>query len=183
MAAVEKHGYPHRWYVSNKNGKLLLVRKSGLIDEFLQELNSIPAWREVIDSLFWHHKELFLTDYEWESTINFEIIGNTTSVCEDQRNFSESYLEGSIEVLERHLSETMMRRKRDMDIEKVLKEALRRLFKLYSPRQVSLYEILCCPTCKGRLVFGAESIDCLRCHISYPVVRGVPVMLMEYSCR
>lgn len=42
-----------------------------------------------------------------------------------------------------------------------------------------LLEILACPKCKGSLSPAEASLDCPACRLSYPVVDGIPVMLIE----
>jgi len=39
--------------------------------------------------------------------------------------------------------------------------------------------LLRCPSCKGSLLPGALKLECSSCQISYPVVKGVPVLLDE----
>ncbi len=40
-------------------------------------------------------------------------------------------------------------------------------------------EILRCPACHGELTDGAASFTCAACDVTYPVVDGVPVLLVE----
>ena len=44
-----------------------------------------------------------------------------------------------------------------------------------------LLEVLACPKCHGRLEPSPEraSLDCPACKLAYPVVDGIPVMLVE----
>ena len=44
-----------------------------------------------------------------------------------------------------------------------------------------LLNILACPACKGDVEYDAkaQSIRCLECSLVYPVVDGIPVMLVD----
>jgi len=44
-----------------------------------------------------------------------------------------------------------------------------------------LMEILCCPVCKGDLVFDAtaETLTCNVCRLRYRIVDGIPNMLSD----
>lgn len=46
-----------------------------------------------------------------------------------------------------------------------------------------LFELLCCPKCRGELQKGEGSLNCLACRLRYPVIDGVPVMLPERAKR
>lgn len=40
-------------------------------------------------------------------------------------------------------------------------------------------EILRCPACRGELTDGPAALACAACGVTYPVVDGVPVLLVE----
>ena len=44
-----------------------------------------------------------------------------------------------------------------------------------------LLDILVCPKCKGKLVYGEaeQALDCAVCRVRYPVRDGIPVMLID----
>ena len=42
-----------------------------------------------------------------------------------------------------------------------------------------LLEILACPACLGEVAEHEGAIVCLKCHRSYPIKNGIPVMLIE----
>lgn len=46
-----------------------------------------------------------------------------------------------------------------------------------------LMEVLACPSCKGSLEHKdrRKAVVCLSCYLQYPVVDGVPVMLVSES--
>lgn len=48
-----------------------------------------------------------------------------------------------------------------------------------------LMEILACPQCKGSItVFGEEPfLVCSACWIKFPIIDGIPVMLVEESLK
>jgi uncharacterized protein YbaR (Trm112 family) len=41
-----------------------------------------------------------------------------------------------------------------------------------------LLEVMACPQCKGPLEVGA-TLDCTACALSYPIVDGIPVLLVS----
>jgi uncharacterized protein YbaR (Trm112 family) len=53
----------------------------------------------------------------------------------------------------------------------------------YDPGVVSeeLLQILACPKCKGKveLVENGTALQCEACRLRYPIVDGIPVMLIE----
>jgi uncharacterized protein YbaR (Trm112 family) len=44
-----------------------------------------------------------------------------------------------------------------------------------------LLEMLVCPKCKGGLEYkrAANSLECRKCRLAYPVEDGIPIMLVE----
>lgn len=42
-----------------------------------------------------------------------------------------------------------------------------------------LLEILACPFCKGDVSLEKEKIVCAACGRRYPIIEGIPVMLIE----
>lgn len=49
------------------------------------------------------------------------------------------------------------------------------------PLDAELLEILACPKCKGplRLAPSGDGLVCDRCRLRYPVVDGIPQMLLD----
>ena len=49
------------------------------------------------------------------------------------------------------------------------------------PISQELLEILVCPQCHGDLTYdrAAEKLQCSACRLRYPIVDGIPVMLIE----
>jgi uncharacterized protein YbaR (Trm112 family) len=41
-----------------------------------------------------------------------------------------------------------------------------------------LLEVTACPQCKGSLHVG-DTLDCTACGLSYPIVDGIPVLLIS----
>lgn len=46
-----------------------------------------------------------------------------------------------------------------------------------------MMDILACPKCKGDLVLQEETILCNACRLKYPVIDGIPDMLIEDATR
>jgi len=46
-----------------------------------------------------------------------------------------------------------------------------------------LLDILCCPKCKGDLVYDQErsTLTCRKCSSVYPVKNDIPIMLVEHD--
>ena len=40
-------------------------------------------------------------------------------------------------------------------------------------------EIFVCPRCKGGLAAAADVLRCAACRLAYPVVDGIPVLLID----
>ena len=40
-------------------------------------------------------------------------------------------------------------------------------------------EVFVCPRCKGRLAAAADVLRCAACRLAYPVVDGIPVLLID----
>lgn len=49
------------------------------------------------------------------------------------------------------------------------------------PLSAELKTILVCPACKGALTFREPqaAVDCAACRLTFPIVDGLPVMLLE----
>jgi uncharacterized protein len=41
-----------------------------------------------------------------------------------------------------------------------------------------LLDVIACPGCHGRLEAGAEALRCSVCRLEFPVVDGIPVLLL-----
>jgi uncharacterized protein YbaR (Trm112 family) len=47
-------------------------------------------------------------------------------------------------------------------------------------RQAPIWkEVFVCPRCKGGLDAAAEVLQCAACRLAYPVVDGIPVLLID----
>jgi len=46
-----------------------------------------------------------------------------------------------------------------------------------------LLEILCCPSCREpvRQLAGDDGVECVACRRVYPIIDGIPVMIVEES--
>ena len=40
-------------------------------------------------------------------------------------------------------------------------------------------EVFVCPMCKGGLVADADVLRCAACRLAYPVIDGIPVLLID----
>jgi uncharacterized protein YbaR (Trm112 family) len=51
------------------------------------------------------------------------------------------------------------------------------------PLDSRLLEILCCPSCREavRQLLDGSGVECVACRRVYPIVDGIPVMLVEES--
>lgn len=49
------------------------------------------------------------------------------------------------------------------------------------PLDARVLEILCCPSCRGtvRELPGDGGLECVSCRRIYPILDGIPVMLIE----
>jgi len=44
-----------------------------------------------------------------------------------------------------------------------------------------LLALLACPACQGDVVLKDNKIVCTRCHRSYPIIDGIPVLLVDQA--
>ncbi len=42
-----------------------------------------------------------------------------------------------------------------------------------------LLALLACPACQGDVEFKDKKIVCTKCHRNYPIVDGIPVLLVD----
>lgn len=42
-----------------------------------------------------------------------------------------------------------------------------------------LLELVRCPRCRGVLVAGADALECAACRVAYPVLDGIPRLLVD----
>jgi len=48
-----------------------------------------------------------------------------------------------------------------------------------------LLDIICCPKCKGELIYGRDDnkLTCRKCNKIYPIRNGIPIMLIDEKMR
>ena len=46
-----------------------------------------------------------------------------------------------------------------------------------------ILEIIVCPQCRGELSLEAESLDCKKCSLVYPIRNGIPVLLIDAATK
>ncbi|MER3524985.1 MAG: hypothetical protein C4326_13280 [Ignavibacteria bacterium] len=46
-----------------------------------------------------------------------------------------------------------------------------------------LLAILCCPQCKGDLLYNAQlqTLTCKQCKLAYPIKDGIPILLVDQA--
>jgi uncharacterized protein YbaR (Trm112 family) len=47
------------------------------------------------------------------------------------------------------------------------------------PQQRAWAEVFVCPRCKGGLAAAADVLRCAACRLAYPVVNGIPVLVID----
>lgn len=49
----------------------------------------------------------------------------------------------------------------------------------YLMKNEELLEIIACTKCKGPVIKNEEGLYCERCDLIYPIVDGIPIMLLD----
>jgi exosome complex RNA-binding protein Csl4 len=63
----------------------------------------------------------------------------------------------------------------NIGIKSKIKSLVRKLC-LSTKRNFSIYDLLVCPICKGKLLKGDNQLTCIKCG-AYPIINNIPVMM------
>jgi uncharacterized protein YbaR (Trm112 family) len=50
---------------------------------------------------------------------------------------------------------------------------------LQMPDLTPILDLLACPACSGALTIGVDGLACSACGLVYPVVDGIPILLVD----
>lgn len=167
----------HRWYVNAVGGKLIL-----------HELDGEETFGDLFDYLFAHNRqfaafsrslpELFYVDYEWEDTIEFEIRAASPLNLRDPRTLRRLTRPDSAGL--RAILRTLASYVRDFVPQPMLaaaKQYARR--RRGTTRQFNVDALLACPVCHATLHRGVSDLTCSGCGRRYPVIRGLPHLVLD----
>lgn len=169
----------HKWYVSKENDTLVFKKKDReIFDRALHEAfgKLIEAKDRAYRSFFFRHNyDLLNIEYYWKDEIKVRLNGGLPPEPEGKANAKSVPAE---EILRRLSGAFPTGGPRG--IRRFVKSLIKNI--LTKGGRVELLKIIACPVCKNGVVKdGGSTLTCSGCGKKYPVYRGVPVMLEEYS--
>lgn len=173
----------HKWYVNKVDSTLILHPKPADTPNPFGEIWDYMYRDNRFFRRFWRsRRELFWAEVEWAGTIALEIQDRSPLDLDDPRLLEEM-------VRPREGLRTTMTRSGITLAEDVLPASAKRLVtrlrrqKRTPRRAVDLQAILACPACHGPVTLRPESVTCESCGRVYPVVNGLPRMLVDEALR
>jgi SAM-dependent methyltransferase len=153
-----------------KNEELLIQRKTAQNSAYFGGVfHELWLSDKGFRQLFNRHPELFRMSYEWEGTIRYRFVQP-----EGQDGFDWCRSSSSDYTLESKPSPRELARRK---IRSTFSAVLRK--RILRRPTIQLESLLCCPACRSDLTFGKEQAVCNGCKKTYPVVRGVPILILD----
>ena len=162
----------HNWVVNLVNDCLMLRRNKGK-PQFGQLFHRLAATDKHWKRFHLTHHNLFLVQYEWEDTINYEILPDQTAALNLE----------CLDTLERLITsdkDTSGQREwllllKSIVPRRIVSHAKSLSIKGSHRRQrKTLHEILVCPQCKAKLIWEEQQLHCEACERHYPIIDGIP---------
>ena len=142
-----------------KNKMIIFKKKKAVTDKFLSDFKYLDE-NKILGKYMYHNPHAFHVCYHWNKKINFKIINKNTDSSwiekiyknqnqdeNNSNNFINSFtLRNLGNFLATQYYKLLRGRYRNLSIAK---------------------KILCCPKCKGELVFNTNYVKCLNCNSKY----------------
>jgi uncharacterized protein YbaR (Trm112 family) len=170
------YGWPfHRSVVNLLDGRLS-IRPKSFTSPFGDLFHVLGARDAAFRRFHLTHNALFLVQYEWEGRIDYEVLPASATPLDLRSKETAEMLWGRIERASR--GERWGPSIKRMVPRRIVAWAKSRLARSRRGRR-DLREIVVCPSCKGPVTWTADEIRCMRCDLSYPIIRGVPRLLPQ----
>ena len=162
----------HNWVVNLIDDRLIL-QKNDKRPEFGQLFHTLAAKDKYWKRFHITHHSLFLVQYEWENTIDYEILQaeNSPLDLECPETLEKFVASGNDTAGQRQwlpLLKSVVPRSIVSRAKSLLGKGNR------SRQKKTLQEILVCPRCKGEIAWEAHSLHCQTCEQRYPIIDGIP---------
>lgn len=171
----------HRWFVSVENNRLILEEKTRpIFDDDLSSFSHMATRFNdggAFAGFIYTYRDYFFVNFEWRDRIDFEVKkGEAAGV-------DRMFLHAEVSGCGQEIRDSRMER-RKKQVAKFLSNLIRILHSRVKP--FSIFEILTCPTCKTHVLpreISSSELSCPSCLRRYPVVGGIPIMLLgDQNC-
>ena len=162
----------HNWVINLIDGRLIL-QKNNKHPEFGQLFHTLAAKDKYWKRFHITHHNLFLVQYEWEGTIDYEIRHEPHSPLdlespETLEKFVVSGQDSPAQSQWLPLLKSVVPRGIVSRTKSFLAKGNR------NRQKKTLQEILVCPQCKGEIAWEEHSLHCKTCKQHYPIIDGIP---------
>ncbi|MGB9596271.1 MAG: Trm112 family protein, partial [Candidatus Poribacteria bacterium] len=164
----------HKWIFRLSNYGKLIIKKKTKDSQFGQLFHYLYKNDKDYAKFHTKHHELFLIQFEWFGTINYEIIEsdddliNLNNMDEIKNLLAKRSYPKVSELIKRALPSN------------VRKLAKKTIVKSHSRSRRTLNDIkniIVCPVCKNQLQWQDDQILCSTCNRKYPIHNGIPFLL------
>lgn len=173
--AERLYGWPfHRSVIHLVDGKLLIRRKD-FVSPFGELFHVLAARDPSFRRFHVTHNRLLLVQFEWEGLIEYEM------AAEGSPSVDITSPE-AVERLWRELEQTSRHEGWKAIAKSLLPRPLvgwaKSLLVHRRGGRVDLHRIVVCPQCKGTITWEEDRILCAACRFGYPIVRGIPRLIL-----
>ena len=161
----------HLWLIEQKGNSLYFTAKTEPIyDSAIQEFFGQAVMKDIngFDDFSLDHWGSLEIAYDWEKQPRCVINDPTNS----------SFIQASTVYPTVTRTLTGIERVRDK-MRCYVRSGLHSLLSSRSRRQISWSQILACPRCHRNVSFLESQIVCHNCMLSFPIDRGIPIMLLD----
>jgi len=171
--AEKLYGWPyHQWIVNLVNGRLTL-QPNNHTSPFGKLFHTLAAKDKQWKRFHIAHHNLFLVQYEWEQTIDYEILPH-------QKALLDLECPGTLEILLASDGNPLGQNQWLLLLKNAIPRGIVSRAKSVWAKgnqnrpQKTLQEILVCPQCKGEVAWLTEALHCHSCDRHYPILNGIP---------
>ncbi len=156
-------GY-HLWFIKVENNQLVFAEKEREV--FDQELSQLfhtyrGPLRYIVGQIWTElNRNTLEIRYFWKNEIKYQIC-RANNVAQERKNGPIQQNNEFPEIRIAHKNSLLV--------------CLRRT--LYGKRKFDYETLLVCPSCKNNLRKESKSFFCINCHCSFPVMKGIPMLL------
>lgn len=142
----------HVWFIENKNGRLIINRKEkpypDYIGGYFDKLLANDGYK--VERFEKYFKKEFYINYFWKDKINYKLI---------DKNVTFWKTEGETEFVERN---TLL-----LKVRKLIIIWGSKMIRYLFSNKFNIENVLCCPNCKGELLFDDNYVSCKSCNTKF----------------
>ncbi len=166
----------HKWLINVDDSGKLIFKKKTEESQFGQLFHYLYLSDKNYKKFHDQNYSLFLIQYEWNEKIDYEIKDSNTYFL----NLNEE------EIIKKLLNKKVKLTPRKIIANSIPFGLLRSIKSLIVKGQKrnkrslkDIDKIIVCPLCKGQLEWNTSMIHCQKCNRTYPIVNGIPFLLVK----